>query len=73
MVVSLAEASPPEFRPQEGPQSAFLESEADIVIYGGQAGGGKTYGLLLEPLRNALINSDFGAVIFRHESTQITN
>lgn len=73
MAVSQSEAPRPEYRPQEGPQRAFLESAADIVIYGGAAGGGKTYGLLLEPLRNALTNPDFGAVIFRRESTQITN
>ncbi len=36
------------FRPQEGPQEAFLSSPADIVIYGGAAGGGKSYALLLK-------------------------
>ena len=30
--------------PQPGPQTAFLDSPADIVVYGGQAGGGKTWG-----------------------------
>lgn len=29
-----------EFRPQEGQQESFLTSQADIVIYGGAAGGG---------------------------------
>lgn len=29
--------------PQAGPQTAFMASKADIVIYGGAAGGGKTY------------------------------
>ena len=28
-------------KPQEGPQTMFLASPADIVIYGGAAGGGK--------------------------------
>ena len=28
-----------ELRPQPGPQSQFLASRADIVIYGGAAGG----------------------------------
>lgn len=57
-------------KPQQGPQEMFLSSPADICIYGGAAGGGKTYGLLLEPLRH-LENSEFGAVIFRKNSNQI--
>lgn len=35
---------------QPGPQSRLLASSAQLVIYGGQAGGGKTYGLLMDPL-----------------------
>lgn len=60
-------------RPQPGPQEAFLSTSADIAFYGGAAGGGKTYGLLLEPLRHITQIKDFGAVIFRRESPQITN
>lgn len=59
-------------KPQRGPQEDFLSSAADIVIYGGGAGGGKTWGLLLEPLRH-VHNPDFGAVFFRRNSTQIRN
>jgi phage terminase large subunit-like protein len=61
-----------EFRPQKGPQEAFLASRADIAIYGGSAGGGKTFGLLLEPTRH-IENQNFGAVFFRRETPQITN
>jgi predicted phage terminase large subunit-like protein len=58
--------------PQAGPQELFLSTPADIAIYGGAAGGGKTFGLLLEPIRHS-DNPGFGAVIFRREATQITN
>lgn len=58
-------------RPQPGPQEMFLSTPADIAIYGGAAGGGKTYALLLEGLRH-ISNSGFGAVIFRRQSIQIT-
>jgi len=59
-------------KPQKGPQEQFLSSPADIVIYGGSAGGGKTFGLLLECVRHK-DNKKFGAVIFRKNSTQIDN
>lgn len=56
--------------PQPGPQTDFLTTPADIALYGGAAGGGKTYGLLLEMLRH-WDNKHFGAVIFRKNSTQV--
>src|SRR5690606_2742766 len=58
--------------PQPGPQTAFLSTSADIAIYGGAAGGGKSWALLLEPLRH-IHNPKFGGVIFRRESKQVTN
>lgn len=57
-------------RPQPGPQEAFLASSADIVIYGGAAFGGKTFALLLEPLRH-IDNPQFGGVIFRRTTKQV--
>ena len=59
-------------RPQPGPQTAFLSSPADIAIYGGSAGGGKTWALLMEPLRHAA-NAQFGAVFFRRTLVQVRN
>lgn len=60
-----------EFRPQPGPQERFLGSQADICIFGGAAGGGKTWALLVEPLRH-YHNAKFGAVIFRRTYPEIT-
>lgn len=58
--------------PQKGPQEMFLATSADICIYGGAAGGGKTFGLLLEPLRH-MNNKNFNSVIFRRDYTQVTS
>ncbi len=57
-------------RPQAGPQEKFLSTPADICIYGGSAGGGKSFGLLLTPLRYKNVDG-FGGVIFRKNAVQI--
>lgn len=72
MAVGAAAAEGVTLRPQAGPQERTLASRADIVIAGGAAGGGKTWGLLVEPTRHAA-NHHFGAVIFRRTYPQITN
>ena len=58
-------------KPQKGPQERFLATRADICIYGGAAGGGKTYGLLLDPIRY-IDKEGFNALIFRKNYTQVT-
>src|SRR6202165_2223730 len=58
---------------QPGPQTEFLQTAADICIYGGAAGGGKTVGLILEPLRHVSWVTNFTAVFFRRTTPQITN
>ncbi len=57
-------------RPQPGPQEQFVNSHADITIAGGAAGVGKTYGLLINPLKHKDVPG-FGAVIFRRKTTQL--
>lgn len=57
--------------PNPGPQVQFFSSTADILVYGGQAGGGKTFALVAEPLRHRLI-SGFRGGIFRRTHPQIT-
>jgi predicted phage terminase large subunit-like protein len=71
-MAAVADAETITLRPQAGPQEAFLATPADIAIYGGAAGGGKSWALLLEPLRH-IHNPEFGAVIFRRTFPQITN
>ncbi len=61
-----------DIKPQKGPQESFLANAADIAIYGGAAGGGKSFALLLEPLRH-VDTSAFRAVVFRRTSKQIRN
>jgi len=39
------------FKPNEGPQTEFLSAPEQDVLYGGSAGGGKSYAMLVDPLR----------------------
>ncbi|MCD8397556.1 MAG: phage terminase large subunit [Lachnospiraceae bacterium] len=57
-------------KPQEGPQTMFLTTPAEVCVYGGAAGGGKSYGLLLSFLRYKNVKG-FGSTIFRRNYNQI--
>lgn len=57
--------------PQKGPQERFLATRADIAIYGGAAGGGKTWALLYNQARNFRDPAHRG-VIFRRVMPSIT-
>jgi len=41
------------FQPNDGPQTDFLAAPEIDVLYGGAAGGGKSYAMLVDPLRYA--------------------
>jgi phage terminase large subunit-like protein len=58
--------------PQAGPQTDFITSEAEIRIYAGAMGTGKTYALLLDWLiRGACVDHSVG-LICRQNSSDIT-
>jgi predicted phage terminase large subunit-like protein len=59
-------------RAQPGKQEMFLSSSADVAIYGGARGGGKSFALLLEPLRH-IMNAGFRAAFFRRTIPDLTN
>lgn len=58
--------------PQPGKQQLFYDCEADIVIYGGAAGSGKSAALLIKTLKH-IKTKGFGAVMFRLTSPEIRN
>lgn len=58
------------YRPQLGPQTTLHQTEADIAIYGGAAGAGKTYALLAEPLKGIDV-AGFTAVMLRRTLQQV--
>jgi len=49
----LPDERPIAFSPNPGPQTEFLSADEDIVLYGGAAGGGKSYAMVVDPLRHA--------------------
>lgn len=58
-------------RPHPGPQERFLSSPADVVWFGGAAGPGKTFCLLLASLRH-IDHPKWHPVTFRRSYQQIT-
>lgn len=59
-------ADPAIWVPQAGPQSAAYHCQADIVFYGGSAGGGKT-----ELLMGLSLTEQEHSIIFRREAVQL--
>ncbi len=66
-IEKLLRANAPLWVPQVGPQSEALESKADILYYGGQAGGGKT-----ELLLGVALQYQEHSILFRREAVQLT-
>ena len=59
------------FRPNEGPQTDFLAAPEKEVLYGGAAGGGKSYAMLVDLLRYAN-NPNHKALLLRRTLAELT-
>ena len=58
------------FAPNPGPQTEFLAASEQEVLYGGAAGGGKSFGLLADPMRY-FHNPNFNGLILRRTNDEL--
>ena len=58
------------FAPNKGPQTEFLAASEREVLYGGAAGGGKSFGLLADPMRY-FNNPNFNGLILRRSTDEL--
>ena len=58
------------FKPNDGPQTEFLASSEREVLYGGSAGGGKSYAMLADPLRY-MGHPQFSGLLLRHTTEEL--
>ena len=56
------------FEPNEGPQTDFLASTEQEVLYGGSAGGGKSYAMIADPVR--YLNNPNARMLLVRRSTE---
>ena len=58
------------FTPNPGPQTAFLAAAEREVLFGGAAGGGKSYAILADPLRY-ISHPQFSGLLLRHTTEEL--
>ena len=58
------------FKPNTGPQTSLLSSSEREVLYGGAAGGGKSYAMLADPL-HGLNDPNFSGLLVRHTTEEL--
>lgn len=58
------------FKPNTGPQTAFLAASEREVLYGGAAGGGKSYAMLADPMRY-MGHPQFSGLLLRHTTEEL--
>lgn len=67
---NVSEAQDLIFAPNSGPQTAFLAASEQEVLYGGAAGGGKSYAMVADPLRD-MNNPHFRGLLFRRTNDEL--
>ena len=67
---SVAEHANILFKPNDGPQTDFLAASEREVLYGGSAGGGKSYAMLSDPLRY-MGHPAFSGLLLRHTTEEL--
>ena len=58
------------FKPNAGPQTDFLAASEREVLFGGSAGGGKSYAMLSDPLRY-MGHPAFSGLLLRHTTEEL--
>ncbi len=58
------------FKANPGPQTDFLSASERQVLFGGAAGGGKSYAMLADPLRD-MNNPSFSGLLVRHTTEEL--
>lgn len=58
------------FKPNPGPQTMFLSASEEEVLYGGSAGGGKSYAMLADPMRY-FNNPNFVGLLLRRTNDEL--
>ena len=58
------------FKPNEGPQTDFLAATEQEVLYGGAAGGGKSYAMVADPVRY-FNNERFAGLLVRRSTEEL--
>lgn len=58
------------FKPNPGPQTTFFSASEQEVLYGGAAGGGKSYALIADPMRY-FDNGNFRGLILRRTNDEL--